>query len=68
MKGPKYREMADAALDADLRDMERDLWTLRFKAATGQTEGLRRVRTLRRNIARAKTILRERELSQTHAE
>ena len=76
MKGPKFREMADAALDADLRDMEKDLWTLRFKAATGQNEGLRRVRTLRRNIARAKTILRERELlalseaegSQAHAE
>ena len=62
MKGPKFREMSDPALEADLRDMEKDLWTLRFKAATGQNEGLRRVRTLRRNIARAKTILREREL------
>ena len=62
MKGPKFGEMSDAGLEADLRDMEKDLWTLRFKAATGQTEGLRRVRTLRRNIARVKTFLREREL------
>ena len=62
MKGPKFQEMSDASLDADLRDMEKDLWTLRFKAATGQAEGLRRVRTLRRNIARVKTIQREREL------
>lgn len=68
MKGPKFQERSDAELEVDLRDMESQIWKLRFQAATGQTEGLRKVHSLRRNIARVKTILRERELSEAHAQ
>ena len=63
MKAGKLREMQDAELEAEVRDMESQIWKLRFQAATGQTEGVRKLRTLRKDIARAKTILRERELS-----
>ncbi len=67
MKGPKYHEMSEAELEVEARDMESQVWKLRFQAATGQTEGLRKLRTLKRNIARARTILREREL-QAHGQ
>jgi large subunit ribosomal protein L29 len=62
MKGPKFHEMKDAELEVEARDMESQIWKLRFQAATGQTEGLRKLRSLKRNIARVRTILREREI------
>ena len=62
MKGPKFHEMKDAELEVEARDMESQIWKLRFQAATGQTEGLRKLRSLKRNIARIRTILREREI------
>jgi large subunit ribosomal protein L29 len=66
MKAEKTRELSDAELDAQIHDMQSQIWTLRFKSATGQTEGLGKIRGMRREIARAKTILKERELNQSH--
>ena len=69
MKGPKFHEMKEAELEVEARDMESQIWKLRFQAATGQTEGLRKLRTLKRNVARVRTILREREmLAESRAE
>jgi len=62
MKGPKFGEMSEAELEVEVRDMVSQMWKLRFQAATGQTEGVRKLHSLRRNIARARTFLREREL------
>jgi len=62
MKGPKFHEMRDTELQAEVRDLDSQIWKLRFQAATGQTEGLRKLRTMKRNVARIKTVLREREL------
>lgn len=61
MKAEKVRELSDAELEAQVRDLESQIWKRRFQAATGQTEGLGKIRTMRRDIARSKTILRERE-------
>jgi large subunit ribosomal protein L29 len=61
MKAEKVRELSDAELEAQIRDLEAQIWKRRFQAATGQTEGLGKIRTMRRDIARSKTILRERE-------
>jgi large subunit ribosomal protein L29 len=61
MKAEKVRELSDAELEAQIRDLESQIWRRRFQAATGQTEGLGKIRTMRRDIARSKTILRERE-------
>ena len=61
MKAEKVRELNDAELEAQIRDLEAQIWKRRFQAATGQTEGLGKIRTMRRDIARSKTILRERE-------
>ena len=66
MKAEKVRELSDAELEVQVRDIETQIWKLRFQAATGQAEGMGKLRSLRRNIARARTILRERELRKTH--
>ena len=49
-----------------MQDLEGQIWRLRFRAATGQTEGLKKLRSLRKDNARAKTVLRERELKKAH--
>jgi large subunit ribosomal protein L29 len=46
-----------------LLDLRKEQFNLRFQAATGQTEGVGRVRKVRRDIARVKTIQAEQKLS-----
>ena len=62
MKAEKLREMAESELDVKLRETAGQVWKLRFQGATGQTEGLGKIRGMKRDIARMKTIQREREL------
>ena len=66
MKADEIRELTDAELEARMRDLESQMWRLRFQAATGQTEGLKKLRSLRKDNARSKTVLRERELKEDH--
>ena len=66
MKADQLRELTANEIDLQLRDTEGQVWKLRFQAATGQNEGLGKIRTLRREIARMRTILREKELSKAH--
>jgi len=62
MKADKVRELAEAELDLKLRDTANQIWKIRFQGATGQTEGLGKIRGMKRDVARMKTIQREREL------
>ena len=66
MKTEQVRELTQVELENQVHDLENQLWKLRFQAATGQTEGLRKLRSLRKDLARVKTILRERELREVH--
>ncbi len=50
-------------LTAMLLDLRKEQFNLRFQRATGQTEGVGRVRKVRRDIARVKTILAEKKSS-----
>ncbi len=68
MKGTKYHEKPGPELEIEVLEKESQVWKLRFQAATGQTEGLRKLRSLKRDIARIRTILRERELTQAHGQ
>jgi len=53
---------ADAAkLAADVVEMKREQFNLRFQRATGQLEKPLRIRDVRRMVARAKTVLREKQ-------
>ena len=50
-----------------LGDLKAELFNLRFQLATGQLEETARIRTVRKTIARLKTVAREREIEQSKA-
>jgi large subunit ribosomal protein L29 len=58
----ELRELHDDELETRLREAKEELFNLRFQMATGQLDNNRRLRTVRHDIARIYTILREREL------
>src|SRR6478672_361839 len=58
----ELRELTDEELTDKLREFKEELFNLRFQMATGQLDNNRRLRTVRHDIARIYTILREREL------
>ncbi len=59
----KIREMSEAELNAELLKMKKDLFNLRFQHVTGQLENPVLLRETRRDIARVKTIIKEKELA-----
>ena len=56
------RELNDEELVLRLRESKEELFNLRFQMATGQMDNNRRLRTVRHDIARIYTVMREREL------
>ena len=58
----ELRELTDDELTGKLREAKEELFNLRFQMATGQLANNRRLRTVRQEIARLYTVLREREL------
>ena len=61
----ELRELSDEELVLRVREAKEELFNLRFQMATGQLDNNRRLRTVRREIARVYTVLRERELGLT---
>jgi large subunit ribosomal protein L29 len=64
MKAEKVRNLTDEELRQQERDLNDQLFKLKFQLNMGQTESLKKIRGLRRDIARVKTIVRERVLGQ----
>ncbi|HZK36196.1 MAG TPA: 50S ribosomal protein L29 [Aeromicrobium sp.] len=58
----ELRELNAEDLETKLRESKEELFNLRFQSATGQLENNSRLRTVRRDIARIYTVVREREL------
>ena len=58
----ELRELSDEELVLRVREAKEELFNLRFQMATGQLDNNRRLRTVRHDIARIYTIMREREL------
>ena len=67
MELKKMREMKDVELNAELEKMKKELFNLRFQHVTGQLENPVKMREVKRNIARVKTIIREKELEKVRA-
>jgi large subunit ribosomal protein L29 len=63
LKSEEARALSDDELRARVRDLEEERFRLKFRAATETLEQPLRLRTVRRDIARCLTILRERELA-----
>lgn len=63
MELKKIREMSEAELNSELVRMKKDLFNLRFQHVTGQLENPIKMRETKKDIARVKTIIREKELA-----
>lgn len=66
-KLPEYRGMSDEQLGLTLKDTEKHLFQLRFQSATDRLETPSEMRKARREIARIRTIQRERDLTKLKA-
>jgi len=62
MKKDKLAGLDPAEMQAKLKEMEEQSFQLRFRMSMGQTEGLRKIREMRRDKARLLTYLRAKEL------
>jgi large subunit ribosomal protein L29 len=62
MKASELRELSDEELRQKCQELNEELFNLRFQLATSQIEKVSRITAVRRDIARVKTIQRERQL------
>ena len=67
MELKKMRELTEVELNTELTKMKKELFNLRFQHVTGQLENPVKMREVKRNIARVKTIMREKELEKVQA-
>ena len=63
MKVQDLRQKSDDELNQEVLDLKKEAFNLRFQRASGQLENTARVRQVRRDIARIKTVLNERRAS-----
>ncbi|PKK94597.1 MAG: 50S ribosomal protein L29 [Tenericutes bacterium HGW-Tenericutes-5] len=61
MYAKEIREMDTATILNEIDNLKKELFDLRFKQATGQLENTARISTIKKTIARMKTVLTERE-------
>ena len=59
MKAKEIREMSDVELKVKLDSLKQELFNLRFQETTGQMENPGRIKEVRKDIARLKTIMHE---------
>ena len=64
MKASKLHDMTNDELTVQLKDLKQELFNLRFQNATGQLGDVMVIQKTKKDIARVKTILRERELKE----
>ena len=67
MKAKELRDLKSEELIVKLNDFKSELFSLRFQFATGQLENTARIKMVKKDIARVKTILAERKLNETRA-
>lgn len=63
MKANLFNEMKNEELTAKLMELKEELFNLRFQSATGQLANPMVIKECKKNIARVKTILRDREIN-----
>lgn len=65
MKIDQIRNMSEAELTAEVKKLKNELFNLRFQHVTGQLENPIKLRDTKKDIARVKTVLREKELKRS---
>lgn len=62
MKSSEYRQMSDEQLSLSLKEVVKNLFHLRFQSATDRLETPSELRKAKKEVARIKTLMRERQL------
>lgn len=65
-RAEKYRDMTGNELELQQRELTEQIFHLRFQITTGQSEGMKKLREVRRDLARVKTMLRQAEMRKTN--
>jgi len=68
LKASELRDLSKAELEKKVSDLKNELFSLRFQSVTGQLSNHMKIREVKHEIARAKTILREIELNKISEE
>lgn len=63
----ELRELSDGELSDRLAEVKQEVFTLRFQIATGQAENTSLLGVAKRDVARIRTIMRQREIAADHA-
>jgi large subunit ribosomal protein L29 len=64
---PELRDADEGELETRLAEAKQELFNLRFQIVTGQLDNSARIKTVRRDIARILTVLREKEIAAAEA-
>ena len=67
LKVSEIKELGRAEIERKLEETKEELFNLRFQNATGQLDNYKRITELRRDVARIKTILRDKEIQAAEA-
>jgi large subunit ribosomal protein L29 len=67
MKAQQVRDLDNDELKAQIHQLEEQMFRLRFQMSMGQTEGMKKVRIMRKDLARVHTEMRARELAAAKA-
>ena len=62
MKAEQFRDMSQVELEAKVKELKTELFNLRFQLATGQLTNTMSIQSVKRDIARAMTVLRQQEM------
>jgi len=63
MKAQKVRDLDNSEIENQLKEMDEQMFRLRFQMGMGQLDGLKKVRQMKKDRARMLTIQREREIA-----
>ncbi len=63
VKAKEIREMSDAEIERRIRDLKQELFNLRFQGATGQLDNPMRINSVKKDIARLKTVQCSRKIA-----
>ncbi len=61
MKASEFKDMTNEQLTEKVAELKTELFNLRFQLATGQLQNPKQITAVKRDIARAKTVLRQKE-------
>ncbi|KDR94296.1 large subunit ribosomal protein L29 [Peptoclostridium litorale DSM 5388] len=67
MRAKELRDMTAQELNQKLNDLKGELFNIRFQLATGQLENPVKIKFVKKDIAKVKTVIREREIKEARA-